>query len=710
MQSLLQTTRRRFLAALGALVPFGLARARQGAPSELVATPDYFADLGVKPFINAIGPYSSLGGAEMWPEVIEAMDYAVHNKARMTDLHDAVGQRIAELTGAEAALVSSGATGAIILATAACMTRGDAVRMEQLPDTREMPNEVIILKGQRYLYDRSIKAPGAVLVEAETLADVRAAVNDRTAMMFYLANRPGETEVVVADYIALAHELDVPIMCDAATTVPPVANIPATVAAGFDLICYSGGKGLRGPYSAGLLLGRKDLIDYARQHGSPNHRAYGRSMKVAPEEYLGMMVAVETSLKFDEEAEYARQYNTVNAMARDLDMLDGVTVSIEVPDAEAREPYVEVRWDEHRYPISVADMKQSLRSGEPSIEVRGTVPVEQPATPHCRRIETRRGCGRYTTCRRDLAAKQSFCGRDAMIVRRSFLKGLASALPFAATGTVSAQQQAAPARRDYFKELGVKPFINAAGAYSAYGGARMRPEVVHAMRYAATRKVKMRELHDAVGERIASLAGSEAAMVTSGATASIVLGVAACMTGDDEDKMRQLPDTHGMRNEVIIQKKHRYTYDRALTVPGSVLVEVESEADVRRLAGERTAMMFFLKPTQKGDDIPAPQFIALARELRIPSFCDAATTTPPAMNVVDGVSEGFDLICYSGGKGLPWSLQYRTVAGPSRPDRHRETPCCTERHIDWARYESFLRGVPGYAGRPRNGFENLRGR
>ena len=239
-----------------------------------------------------------------------------------------------------------------------------------------------------------------------------------------------------------------------------------------------------------------------------------------------------------------------------------------------------------------------------------------------------------------------------MIVRRSFLKGVASILPFAATGSVHGQANMPASQRDYFAELGVKPFINAAGAYSAYGGARMRPEVVQAMRYAATRKVKMRELHDAVGARIASLAGSESAMVTSGATAAIVLGVAACMTGDDEDKMRQLPDARGMPNEVIIQKKHRYTYDRALTVPGAVLVEVESAEDVRSRVNDRTAMMFFLKPTQQGDDIPAAEFIALARELNIPCFCDAATTTPPAMNVVDGVSEGFDLICYSGGKGL----------------------------------------------------------
>ena len=237
--------------------------------------------------------------------------------------------------------------------------------------------------------------------------------------------------------------------------------------------------------------------------------------------------------------------------------------------------------------------------------------------------------------------------------RRTILKGLAGALPLSAMGAQAVGSAGSgDAGRDYFRELGLKKFINAAGAYSAFGGARMRPEVVAAMRYAATRKVKMRELHDAIGGQIASLVGSDAAMVTSGATASMVLGTAACMTLGDEDKMRRLPDTTGMRNEVVIQKRHRYTYDRALTVPGAKLVEVESEQDVRTLVGNRTAMLFFLKATQKGDDIPAARYTALAQELGIPSFCDAATTTPPAVNVVAGVSEGFDLICYSGGKGL----------------------------------------------------------
>ncbi|MCH7853716.1 MAG: aminotransferase class V-fold PLP-dependent enzyme [Proteobacteria bacterium] len=363
------TSRRHFLAALSAAAPFSYF-ARNASASQALAVPDYFSALGVQPFINAVGPYSSLGGAQMWPEVIDAMDYAIHNKARMTDLHDAVGASIAEMTGVESAMVTSGATGAIILGTAACMTMGDAEKMQQLPDGSGMRSEVIILRGQRYMYDRSIRAPGATLVEVDTAADVRAAINPNTAMLFYLLNRPDDLNIDVPEYVAIAKEHDIPIMCDAATTVPPISNMADTVLAGFDLICYSGGKGLRGPYSAGLLLGREDLIRYARQNGSPNHRAYGRSMKVAPEEYLGMMVAVETSLRFDEEAEFQRQLKTVNEMGSILGRLPGVDAQTHVPNAEAREPYIEIQWDEVRYPISVNDVKQALRDGRPSIEVR----------------------------------------------------------------------------------------------------------------------------------------------------------------------------------------------------------------------------------------------------------------------------------------------------------------------------------------------------
>ena len=369
----MKTSRRRFMQGVSAAAPASLLSSGALAASEsddFSGAADYFADLGVKPFINAIGPYSSLGGARMWPEVVDAMDYAIRNKARMSDLHDAVGRRIAEMTGAQAAMVTAGATCAMMQGLAACMTGGDPEKMERLPDTAGMPNEVIIQKGQRYLYDRSLKAPGAELVFVETEEDIRAAIGPRTAMLFFLLNRQSDIQIQIPQFVALAREYGVPVMCDAATTVPPIASMFRTIEAGFDLICYSGGKGLRGPYSAGLLLGRPDLIRFARANGSPNHRAFGRSMKVSAEEYLGMMVAVEKSLTFDEDAEYRRQLAVVEEMGKRMEQLDGVTINVRTPAIEAREPYIEVHWDKALYPVDEVTVKQMLRDGDPSIEIR----------------------------------------------------------------------------------------------------------------------------------------------------------------------------------------------------------------------------------------------------------------------------------------------------------------------------------------------------
>lgn len=609
-----------------------LVDARVLAAAE-AAPRDYFAELGLKPFVNAIGPYSSLGGAEMWPEVIHAMDYAATHKARMTELHDAVGRRIAELTGADAAMVTAGATCAMMLGVAACMAGDDQEKIERLPDTREMPSEIIMLTAQRYLYDRSLRAPGATLKFVDTADEVRAAVGPQTAMLFFLQNRQDNLKIGMEEFLAIGKERGIPVMCDAATTVPPVSRMRETIAAGFDLVCYSGGKGLRGPYSAGLLLGRPDLIRAARLNGSPHHRAFGRSMKVSAEEYLGMMVAVEKSFALDEKAEYERQLALIRSVGRQIEELPGVTVAVRAPDFEAREPYIEVHWDTNRYPIEPADVKQALRDGDPCVEIRALF---------------------LSGGRIEMTAVMLKPGEDAIVAGRfkEILSGKAWQRQRPSFRFPRARDEVSKQERDYFAEIGVNPVLNAAGAYSALGGARMRPAVMRAVRYAAINKVKVRDLHDAVGKRIATLTGAEAAMVTSGATAAIVLSTAACMTLGDGDAMRRLPDTRGMRNQIIIQKRHRYTYDRALWVAGAELVEVESEADVREAVGERTAMMFFLKPTHEGHNIAADRYVALARELGVPSFCDAATTTPPAQNVVDGVGEGFDLICYSGGKGL----------------------------------------------------------
>src|SRR5215467_4543988 len=210
--------------------------------------------------------------------------------------------------------------------------------------------------------------------------------------------------------------------------------------------------------------------------------------------------------------------------------------------------------------------------------------------------------------------------------RRRFLQGISS-LPLMATSS-----SAAPVKRDYFKELGIKPFINAAGTYTTLTASLMQPEVVQAIDYASKQFVHLIELQDKVGERIASLIGCEAAMVT-GAASALTLGTAGCMTGTNHDFIRRLPDTTGMKTEVIIQKSHRYGYDHAVRNCGIRFVEVETREDLEHAINERTAMMLFFNSNDPIGRIHAAEFAQLGKKHNIPTFTDAAADVPPVENL-----------------------------------------------------------------------------
>jgi len=368
--------RRTILQTLASLFPLSLlakstpAAANTPTSSSAVASRDYFAELGVKPFINAAGAYSALGGARMRSEVVNAMRYAANHKVKMAELHTAIGERISELTGSEAAMVTAGATASIVLGSAACMTMGDEDKMQQLPDTRGIKNEIIIQKKHRYTYDRALTVAGATLIEVETEEDVRRVVNEQTAMMFFLKPTHKGDDIAAERYIALARELRIPSFCDAATTTPPAGNVVAGVSEGFDLICYSGGKGLRGPYSAGLLLGRKDLIGFAKLNSAPNDMSIGRGMKVSAEEYLGMLVALETGLNISEEDDFAYKRSRFNNIIAELESLPGVTTRVFVSEGAANELYLEVDWDPDVIRITPQEFVAALREHTPAVEVR----------------------------------------------------------------------------------------------------------------------------------------------------------------------------------------------------------------------------------------------------------------------------------------------------------------------------------------------------
>jgi L-seryl-tRNA(Ser) seleniumtransferase len=236
--------------------------------------------------------------------------------------------------------------------------------------------------------------------------------------------------------------------------------------------------------------------------------------------------------------------------------------------------------------------------------------------------------------------------------RRRFLKSMA-VLPAVAPSVAGAPPGPAQApARDVYKELGVRPLINAAGTYTYLSASLMPASVREAMESASRHYVNLNELHAAVGKKIAALLGSEAALVTAGAASALTMGTAACVAGKDPEKIKRLPDTTGMKNEVLIPKEHRNGYDHAVRNVGVRLVEVETAADVDRLAGERTAMMLYFNHHGPEGKIPVEEFAALAKKHGVPSLVDAAADIPPVENYSRFLKMGYDLAVFSGGKVL----------------------------------------------------------
>jgi L-seryl-tRNA(Ser) seleniumtransferase len=352
--------RRHFLQGVSAVPLLGTV---QAAPVKR----DYFKDLGIRTFINAAGTYTTLTASLMQPEVVQAIEYASKHFVRLTELHDAAAKRIAELAGCDAAMITSGAAGALTVGTAACMTGTNQEFIRRLPETAGMKTEVIIQKSHRYGYDHAVRNCGIKFVEVETESDLESAVNSNTAMMlFFNANDPAG-QIKAQRFAELGRKHKVPTFNDAAADVPPLENLSKYNKMGFDLVTFSGGKGIRGPQSAGLLLGRKDLIDAARMNASPNSDSIGRGMKVNKEELLGMMVAVENYVKRDHAAEWKEWEKRVKVIA-DAVSLKGVETETFVPEIANAVPHLRIKWDQSK--LSAAEVVKQLRDGEPSIEVR----------------------------------------------------------------------------------------------------------------------------------------------------------------------------------------------------------------------------------------------------------------------------------------------------------------------------------------------------
>ncbi|MGB8583806.1 MAG: aminotransferase class V-fold PLP-dependent enzyme [Candidatus Sulfotelmatobacter sp.] len=324
-----------------------------------------YTQLGVKTVINCRGTWTYLSGSLEFPEVRQAQLEASRYFVNMFDLQRGVGRRLAELTGAESGIVTSGSAGAMSAATAACMAGSDDKYIWQLPDTTGLKHEVIMVGG-RSAFDSAIRLTGAKLVLVYSSDELANAINENTAMIY--TTDLGEK---LQQEVAIAKARKIPLLLDDAAGIPPADNAKLYAKMGIDLYCFSGGKGLCGPQCSGLLLGRKDLIESALMNCNPREGAICRPMKVGKEEIIGCLMSLETWLKMDEKKLYAEWNGRVDRIRKLVDTVPGVKTDIYIPDDGNRYPTLRVSWDTHAWGFSIIDCVQELRAGDPVIEVLG---------------------------------------------------------------------------------------------------------------------------------------------------------------------------------------------------------------------------------------------------------------------------------------------------------------------------------------------------
>jgi L-seryl-tRNA(Ser) seleniumtransferase len=355
---------------LGGVFPFGSASA---APLKAAAKRDLFKELGVRTFINARGTITFMTGSLMHDYVLDTIQDTSKQFCMLDDLQDKVGAKIAEMTHAESAVVTSGAFSALTLGMAGILTGMDPKKAALLPhlEGSGMKSEVIIQNTHRIGYNQALTNCGVKLVYVETPEDVDRAVNENTASMHFLGSALNSGKIDYEGWLALARKHNLPATIDIAANIPPVSNVWKFNDMGYDLVALSGGKAIRGPQSAGILMGRKDLIAAARLSSSPRSTTIGRGMKVNKEEIFGMYVALEQYLKQDHDREWKDWEERTARIAKAAESVAGVTTRTYVPPIADHTPTVNISWDTNKVKFSGDDLLAALRNGNPSIEAYG---------------------------------------------------------------------------------------------------------------------------------------------------------------------------------------------------------------------------------------------------------------------------------------------------------------------------------------------------
>jgi uncharacterized pyridoxal phosphate-dependent enzyme len=331
---------------------------------------DLFKELGLRTFINAVGTVTFMTGSLMPEEVIEAITSSSQEFVLLDDVQDKVGEKIAAMCHAEAATVTAGCWSAMVLGTAGVLTGMDQKKVAQLPNLDGLKSEVITQKSHNQGYINALKNTGVKIVEVETAADFDKTVNEKTAMMWFLNYAGPNGQIKHEEWVALGKKYKIPTMIDMAADVPPVENLWKYNDMGFDLVCISGGKAIRGPQSAGILMGRKDLIAAARL-SAPPRGGIARGQKVNKEEILGMYVALEKYINTDHQKEWKMWEDRIALIENAVKKVSSVTTQVSVPPVANHTPNLSITWDPAKIKITTTEMQEKLRKGNPSIEVSG---------------------------------------------------------------------------------------------------------------------------------------------------------------------------------------------------------------------------------------------------------------------------------------------------------------------------------------------------
>lgn len=334
-------------------------------PARTEPPPDVYTRIGVKPFINCTATLTINGGSRMLPEVIEAIEQASHYHVDLDELMEGAGKRLSELLQVEWAIVTSGAAAALSHATVACIAGTDPEKMKQIPDLTGLKNEVIVPKSSQNEYFHAVRATGVRMVEVDSEEELRSALGPQTAMVVVLGTRWDKPRLSLAEVAPIAKSAGVPVLVDAAADYLMVPN--PYIAQGADLVASSGGKITRGPQSAGILMGRKDLVRAAFANSAPHH-AFGRMMKVSKEEIVGMVTAVETWFsQRNLESEYKEWEGWYDHISKKVQGVDGVTTKVTPPGRGSPFPALTVAWDPAKIGFNAGEVGEQLLGGSPRI-------------------------------------------------------------------------------------------------------------------------------------------------------------------------------------------------------------------------------------------------------------------------------------------------------------------------------------------------------